>query len=486
MATPRNVSRTTAAGTKLRAGRFTPAYVNLVDQIAAAPPNSWVKVNLNRYEDVWEHPAFRAQYSDDLNPTTHAQLGGSSPRVVIAAWCSFGWDDDRMRLVLFGGGHANGSNNEVYMWSGETQTWSIAYHAHTVQAFDRTNAGGGIRHRSIAGSKNAPISAHTYSNQVWLPKLQRFYTGGGAAYNTGGAWMIDVNGLEVRQAGPFCLDMTLAGQGYVSTGTGTNPQRTGTISEGVSRPGANAWYNRDYRLDHPNTSVAEKLTGGRTLCVTEENGHDVVYTQGGSPGATSKDLLRIEMVDHDYRNDIISIVGGTWSNGVSDVQAAFDPTRKLFFNPAYTSPTANDFIGGWDVSPGKAGSQNRYFLCHPDGLSGPDKAEFVANASQTKYGNIYDERRDRFIVFSRMNALFELKPPAGTNYSTGWAVKKIAGASEFAQLESEETSYDNYGPSLCGRWKRSKKLDVYILLTHAYDGQIWMFKPHDWLDPRTA
>lgn len=486
MATPRNVSRTTTAGTKLRAGRFTPAYINLVDQIAAAAPNSWVKVNLNRYQDVWEDPAFRAQYSNDLNPTTHAQAGGSSPFTLLGAWCCVALDDERQRLILWGGGHANGSNNEVYSWNGDTQTWNLAYHAHSVRAFERTNPGGGIRHRSIAGSKAAPISSHTYSNQVWLPRLQRFFTAGGGAYNTGGPFMVvDESDFEVRQGGPFTLDMTLAGQGYTSTRTGDNPKRTGTISEGVNLPGANAWSMRDYRLDHPNTTVAAKVTGGRTLCVTEENGHDVVYMQGGDPGATSKDLIRIEMVDHDYRNDLLSIVGAAWSNGVSDVQAAFHPTRKLFFNPSY-NPADNAFIGGWDVSPGKAGSQNRYFLCPTTGLSGPAKDEFVASAASNKYGNIYDKRRDRFVVFSRAGALFEMQPPAGTDYSTGWAVKKIAGATEFAPMGTYEADSTSPGDSLCGRFKRSERLDVYVLVTHIYDGNIWMYKPHDWLDPRNA
>ena len=480
MATPRNISTSTAAGTKLRRGRFTPTYINLLDQIAAAAPKSWIKVNTNRFENAWPDPAFRPPYSTSPDPVAHSQAVANSPSVVIKAWCSFAWDDDTMRMPLFGGGHANGSNGEVYVWEASTQQWALAFHSTSFEYL----AGCGIR--SVAGSLNAPPSAHTYSNNVWLPKSQRFLSFGGAQHNSGGAWLVsDAGGNTLRVAGPFTLDLTLAKQGMVCATTGSNTKRIGTASENVNLPGANAWQNRDYRLDHPNTAVAAKIPGGRTTCVTEENGHDVIYTHAGS--GTSKDLARIEIVDGDYRNDIISMVGAAWSNNASDVPASYDPKRKLFFNPSFLNSTVSDFIGGWDLSVGKAGPSNRYFSCPPSGVSGPGAADLIANAGSANYSTLYDERRDYFVVMDRDKRLYDVRPPAGTDYTTGWTARKILDVVDFpSAMEPETTSTVQYPISFCGRFKRSKKLDVYIFLTHNYDGNVWMYKPHDWLDPRNA
>lgn len=128
MATPRNVSKTIVAGSKLRAGRFSPTYVGVLDLLAAAAPGSWVKVNANRFQDAWEHPDFRAPYNNRSLDQPTADLGStSSPHRIIAAWCSYAWDDDNMRLVLFGGGHGNASNSEVYTWDATTRNWRLAF-----------------------------------------------------------------------------------------------------------------------------------------------------------------------------------------------------------------------------------------------------------------------------------------------------------------------------------------------------------------------
>lgn len=479
MATPVSFRVSASSGVKLRGGRpGPPPYGVLLEQIAAARPGTWFKVNLNTFQSVWPDPAWLAPYSTSLDPVAHAQASPSSPSCIIRAWASFAWDDDNMRLILFGGGHANGSNGEVYMWEGRTLQWKLAFHTTSYTML----AGCGIR--SVAGSLNAPASAHTYSNQVWLPRLQKFITFGGAQHNSGAPWVIsDDAGNVLRTAGPFTLDMTLAGQGYVSAGTGTNMKRIGTVSENVDLPGANAWKNRDWRKDHPNTAVAAVATVGRSVVVTEENGHDVLYFHGGSGGATSKDLIRAELVDDDYRNDILSVAGGAWNNSTSDAQAAYDPVRKIFLDGSYRS-TLGDAIGGWDLQ--SQGASNRFFSCPTSGIVGPDAAEFIANMDNTRYGNIYDERRKHFVVYSRKGALYALWPPASGPLTTGWSVRKIVGDLPLMPLkEVSDPSDPAYESGLTGKWKRSKRLDVYVHLQHPIEGNVWMFKPLDWLDPRT-
>lgn len=485
MATPRNISTSTAAGTKLRRGRFTPAYISLLDQIAAAAPGTWLKANINTFQDSWPNSAWLPGYATNSGVKGAEIPSGNpiSPAKIIVAWASFAWDDDNMRVILFGGGHANTADNSVYMWEGATGQWKLAFYpTRNKWAVAAEGPPATMDQMPVDGSLNGPSSAHTYSNQLWLPKLQKFITFGGANHNTGWPWNIyDDAGNKLRMAGPYTLDMTLAGQGYVGSTTGANPKKVGTLSEGVDLPGAHAWSNRDWRKDHPNQAMAAKATLGRSAIVTEENGHDVIYWHGGS--GTSKDLMRVELVDNDYHNDIISQVGVAWSNSTGDAQAAYDPERKIFLDGSYR-PELNDAIGGWDLTTPGAG--NKFFSCPAAGITGPGAAEFLANMSNAECGNIYDERRKCFIVFSRHGAIFELKPPASGPLTTGWTVRKIASHHANMLVKGVAQGDTTYETGLTGKWKRSKKLDVYVHLQHPNEGNIWMFKPHDWLDPRNA
>ena len=91
----------------------------LLNLIAAAPANSWMKANLNTFESTWQPVDFRAPFGS----------GVSNPFATINCWASFGWDDINYRLILWGGGHANSNANEVYSWSALTQNWTLSFSA---------------------------------------------------------------------------------------------------------------------------------------------------------------------------------------------------------------------------------------------------------------------------------------------------------------------------------------------------------------------
>ena len=80
------------------------------------PANGWLRVNTNLYSDVWTSP--------DLEPldmgVTH------TPSKIILAWSGFGWDSNRGDIILYGGGHANYSGNDVYRWHSSTLQWERA------------------------------------------------------------------------------------------------------------------------------------------------------------------------------------------------------------------------------------------------------------------------------------------------------------------------------------------------------------------------
>ena len=45
-------------------------------------------------------------------------VGHPGTRRIILAWSGFTWDPNRGDLLLYGGGHANYSGNDVYRWRG--------------------------------------------------------------------------------------------------------------------------------------------------------------------------------------------------------------------------------------------------------------------------------------------------------------------------------------------------------------------------------
>ena len=59
---------------------------------------------------------------------------------------------------------------------------------------------------SVDGWDRAPTSAHTYDNNIFLPKLDRLLIAGGAAYNNGAAYRRQVDSLTRRYTMALRLD----------------------------------------------------------------------------------------------------------------------------------------------------------------------------------------------------------------------------------------------------------------------------------------
>ncbi len=128
----------------------------LLDRIAAAPEGSWLKVNVNRFDEVWTPVAQRAQVNG---------VPFGEPRKIITAWGSMAWDANRRQLIIWGGGHANYAGNDVYRFDAATLRWQRASLPSAVAP-----RFGDRRFFAVDGALNAPISSHTYDNQEFLPR----------------------------------------------------------------------------------------------------------------------------------------------------------------------------------------------------------------------------------------------------------------------------------------------------------------------------
>ena len=84
----------------------------LTSLLDATPDGGWVKANTTSFSSAWPTGLDAVPDSSTSNPAS-----------VIRAWSSFAWDSTRGDLIIFGGGHANYSGNEVYVWDGATGIW---------------------------------------------------------------------------------------------------------------------------------------------------------------------------------------------------------------------------------------------------------------------------------------------------------------------------------------------------------------------------
>ena len=470
MATAAPSTYNAPAGKRVVAGRV--RYPNaLLNLVAAAPPLTWVKANLNRIDAVFPIP--------DLTPLFGA--GASNQGAIIRAWSGFGWDSNRSRLAIFGGGHANASSNELFVFDFMTRLWRLGFTSNDVVLLTGVAAADG--YRAPGGHLTAPISAHTYGNNNYLPTADRFITFGGAAHSSG-ANFVTANASGVVRAlspGGYTCDMGLDGQGFLGARTGDNVKRNTTA--GLTLPGANAWKARDYQLDHAQAALTAGMvmTGNGGTAVTQENGVDVIYRLTGGGGATSLSLYRIAYPNiHDYKSDQLSQVGTTWDNpGSGGSGVALDTAHQVFASVVISNTTPFFF---WDLKFAAAGNRNVNVAAA--GLTGAGASEYLA-ASTTASGMLYDPVRNRFAVWGGGGRVFAVTVPNGSpTPATGWAITKIADPATVRPATSAEQPAGNEVTGVHGKWKYASELDLYIGLQGSNSGDVWVFKPENWTDPR--
>ena len=141
--------------------------------LATTPQGGWVQVNSNKYSDAWATVA-QGGLPDG---------GNADPASIITAWSSFAWDSVNGQLLLWGGGHANYLGNEVYAWNATTGAWG---RGSLPSRLDRD----GNTSTYFVTDDAAPQAAHTYDNSLFAPVNGVFVTFGGAAYNSGGAFVV--------------------------------------------------------------------------------------------------------------------------------------------------------------------------------------------------------------------------------------------------------------------------------------------------------
>jgi hypothetical protein len=424
----------------------------LLDLIEATPDGHWVQASLNLYADVWTPTALRPRDSNNGVPT---------PAKIIGAWSGFAWDSNRGDLILYGGGHANYPGNDVYRWRGTTRRWERASLPSEVAKDTLYN------YAAVDGVANAPSSAHTYDNNIFLPLADRLLVLGGAAYNNGGAFLT-ADGTTSRRTGPYLWDPNRADGNKVGGSTGSHVKRVAPYPEIV---GGQMWQNRElWRNQVGNPALPNRHVEGCTG-YAEEGGKDVVYVAAMSGGGTAKNLYRYVVNDVSRPDlDTWTRVGGYWDAPQGQTACTYDPQRKLFVR---LGGSVRPFLV-WNLNtPGSTNYETGIQFTDVDG----DFTTRLANGGINikNCGFDYAPGLDRFALWCGGSDVWLLSPSTGSSV-TGWVLER-------QHTPTGTSPAAGTGTGILGKWKFIPDLGIFMALQDGTAGNIWIYKPAGWTRP---
>jgi hypothetical protein len=411
----------------------------LIDIVRAMPEGGWVRANTNKFSDVWPDS------KDGPTPPY-------SPWKIIDSHSGFAWDSKRGDLILYGGGHASTAGNDVYRWRGSSQRWERSSLPSKV-----VGVGVGPLYNPIDGPDNAPASAHTYKNNVYLEVADRLLTFGGAAFNTGGNFLKQRADGSLTPTGPYLWDPAKADGSKVggTNGSGFDP----------SVLGGQMWQNRDTWVNGLGPQPTIYVSGAAAYA--KENGKDVVYLSAGQGGGSQKHLFRYTINNlATPTTDVWERIGINFYSAFSDQGVvAYDPVRKIYVRTGNgTRP-----FGYWDLNqPGE--SLDAPFT--PAVLSGT--YDF---ANSRNCGMEFDPVRSLFFIWCGGAQVWSMKAPVGALSPTGWQIGPELSAGVVAPGPIDTTG------GVLGKWRYAPDLDAYMALKNQNDGEVWIYKPRAWQDP---
>lgn len=430
-----------------------PDLEQLLAILRATPENGWVRVNTNQFEDVWTPTGL-------LVSTTKAPDSVPwGPRGIIAAWSGFAWDSRRGDVIIYGGGHANYGGNDVYRWRATTLQWERMSLPSDIDSL------GPYPWLTVDGPNASPQAHHTYDGNIYLPIADRFLTFGGAGFNFGLPYVMeDPNGTfsapnnpkTYRATGPYFFDPARADGNKVGGLTGSHSQWD---NPNLWVIGGQMWENRDVPLNLPSAYFPRHFIEN-SVGYTQENGKDVVFIHGAQ-SILSK--YTINAVDDPTQDTWEQLGEGT---GWGQPAGSYLPSLNLFVR---ISP---DLFSYWDLSTPGPTNTNVAFV--PSGNFVPTNLG-TYNQGLGDYGIDYDAPRNRLLLWGGGGDVWALNPPAVVS-PNGWDIEK---------LQNAVTPIPNASPGVgvLGKWKYIRQLDAFLALQHWHEGNIWIYKPENWVEP---
>jgi hypothetical protein len=422
----------------------------LLLMIEQMPEKTWVKANQNTFQSVWTPRQYQVLPDSGY---------GSNFSAIIGAWSSFAWDSNRGNMIIYGGGHANYGGNDVYTWQSSTLLWQRSSLPTQIEL-----PPDGFYWRTV-NNDVSPLSAHTYDNNVFLTKIDRFLTFGGFVFNAGTPYYKMLADGSRTSTGPYLFDPNRADGNKVggADGTGVDP----------STPGGQMWQNRDIYANLPTSPLPGGFYNGIAV-QTVENGKDVVYVAGSNQASPSLYRYQINVVN-DPSQDSWTLVGRETSSISGQGAGAYDPNNKIFIR---TGSASIPFLY-WDInhlSPIK-------IVSFADLMDNTNGAFSFGDLPGT--GMDFDPIRKRFVLWGGGNYIYTLTEPDGTN---AWRLS-IDNFGFTIGPGGTSLGNDFYNGGLLsggvlGKWHYAANLDVFVGLKDRYKGDVWIYKPEGWSPPQ--
>ncbi|MBK7673697.1 MAG: hypothetical protein IPJ27_02420 [Candidatus Accumulibacter sp.] len=393
---------------------------------------------MNNYSDVWTPP--------DLRPA-----GAHDPSRIISSWGSFAWDTNRAELWIYGGGHANYSGNDVYRWRASTRMWE---RASLPSQWMKDVLGNYI---AVDGADAAPVSAHTYDNNIFLPIVDRLLVLGGAGYNSGGPYRRQTTATTSRTTGPYFFDPNRADPSKVGGTTGSHVQTAGYYPEVV---GGEMWQNRDHTINLSGAPLPANHVDGCTAYAAEE-GRDAVHV-AAYVGGTARNLYRYVVADASNPTmDTWERIGG-YRGLRGSTSCAFDSAQRIFFR---TGGDARFYY--WDTA--TPGANNYEVLVD---LMDP-AAELLPLLKQNsitlkRCGLDFNPVLRNYLLWCGDGRVWAITPPP-TPSPSGWAVS-LEPAPTGSSLVPDGK---DFGSGILGKWKYVSNLGVFVGLGNKFSGDVW-------------
>lgn len=434
----------------------------LLEIITQMPEGTWKKVNINSFSEVWTPP--------ELRPLNYSS--NPPPSKIIAAWSSFAWDSNRGDLILYGGGHANYSGNDVYRWRSRDLKWERASLPSQVAAV----MAGTVATVAIDGADAAPASAHTYDNSIFLPIVDRYLVLGGALYNTGGPYIrqSETDPTVTRLTGPYLFDPEKASASQVGGTTGSHVQRVYAFPEIT---GGEMWQNRDIHK-HLVTSALPKHHINGCTAYANESGVDVVYINASATsGGTGHSLFRYQISDVNLPwTDKVDRVGIYWGSPSGQPSCGYDPDAMVFLK---TTGLNSKPLYFWDLRPERITNRDQAVVVEG---SISNLVQWLNNFTTSTGKSLrdcaldFDPNRKNFLLWCGTAEVWRITPPNPLS-TLGWAAEMVP------VISSDQFPPFNVGSGILGKWDYIPGFDVFIGLENQTTGNIWVYKPIGWVAP---
>lgn len=322
----------------------------LEDLLVEMPYNSWEKINLNPFSEVWTPLEQR--------PTSW------SPGSNISGFSGAAWGDGK--LWIYGGNIGQEYGNEVYTFDTATFLWNRL----SLPSATQSNGSSEASAYPIDGLENAPRSGESWDNLAYLHTQNKFV-------------VIDVsfNGRGLG-TGPYIFDPAKADPNKVG-GTDNSHVNPTVFTDVV---GGQMWENRDF------TRSSQPV--GAAGAYASIDGEDVVFY---SNGGRNYDLWKWVPSPVDASEDTWTKIGlrnGTEIGFAQPGPGTFAPARNMFIRKSEKN------LIYWDVDDGGLAD-----IVQPK-VIGTDSFP-----SDETWGIDYDNENDVFYLWNGRRKIWKLKPP---------------------------------------------------------------------------